>query len=571
MKFVNFHNKSISVFVAIVFMTMLCFWANQTPAAPSAPATEKSSTPSLDKSDTDGTGFIEQEDTAPAAKKGKKFPWLIVALVVVAGGAVLYFTVLKKKNYTLTVNAGEGVTGTPASGTSSHKKGTVVNYNFAAQSGYGGLTVTLDGAAVAASGSVTMNANHALEAKATKFFTLTVNKGAHVTGTPNSGTYSYAPGTVVNYNYAAASGYSGLAVRLDGAAVAASGAITMNADHTLDSTSAKTYYLTVSKGAHVVGLPASGTYSYTEGTNVSYSYAAESGYSNLVVKLDGSIAAGSGTITMSADHSLAANLNIATIEVNSTPAGARIYMGNKDSGFSTPHAFTYPAAVTKTILLRYSCGYKDYVQTVSVIPGQTMTISATREAGIKEDFDVPASSCWKTFDSGWGITGSGQYVFSGNPSGYWAISAYNHAFSGNYRIRVGMKKTSGDISRPDAIFLGDGTNMNDARGYVFFITLSSPASYGIYRVSDFIFSSESGPAFTIKSMTPSAAIHAGLGAWNWLSIVKTGTTYAFLINDVLQCTITDSLHDTSYIWLAEFTGTKATTIQYEGVYLDPTT
>ena len=37
------------------------------------------------------------------------------------------------------------------------------------------LSVTLDGAAVAASGSVTMNANHTLAASATKTFVLTVS------------------------------------------------------------------------------------------------------------------------------------------------------------------------------------------------------------------------------------------------------------------------------------------------------------------------------------------------------------------------------------------------------------
>ncbi|MCJ7524872.1 MAG: hypothetical protein MUP71_06560, partial [Candidatus Aminicenantes bacterium] len=106
MKYVNFHHKPISMFVIIAFSIMLVFWANQTPAAPSNSAPEKSSAATLENSKGEGTGFIEQEESAPAIKKGKKFPWLIVALVVVAGGAAVYFLVLKKKKYTLTVTVG---------------------------------------------------------------------------------------------------------------------------------------------------------------------------------------------------------------------------------------------------------------------------------------------------------------------------------------------------------------------------------------------------------------------------------------------------------------------------------
>ena len=271
MKIAKLCHKPVSMFVVVAFTFLLFYWANQAPAAPAVPAPEKSSAASLENSKDEGTGVIEQEESTPVIKKGKKFPWLIVALVAVAGGAAVYFSVIKKKNYTLTVTVGEGVTGTPAAGTSTNKKGTVVSYNYSLQSGYSSLAVTLDGATVAASGTVTMNANHTLAASSTK-----------------------------------------------------------------------TFVLTVSKGAHVNGNPASGTYSYARGTNVPYSYAPESGYSNLEVKLDNVAAANAGTIAMDANHSLSANLKGATIVVNSTPAGARIYMDKVDSGFTTsPHLFLH--------------------------------------------------------------------------------------------------------------------------------------------------------------------------------------------------------------------------------------
>lgn len=64
-------------------------------------------------------------------------------------------------------------------------------------------------------------------------FVLTVNVGAGVSGTPASGSYSYAENDVVVYNYSAQAGYANLTVLLDGVAVAATGTINMNSNRTL--------------------------------------------------------------------------------------------------------------------------------------------------------------------------------------------------------------------------------------------------------------------------------------------------------------------------------------------------
>jgi len=75
-------------------------------------------------------------------------------------------TVTDTAQYTLTVTMGEGVNGTPAAGSHSYSENDIVSYSYAAQTGYGNLTVTLDGAPVASSGAVTMTANHTLNATA---------------------------------------------------------------------------------------------------------------------------------------------------------------------------------------------------------------------------------------------------------------------------------------------------------------------------------------------------------------------------------------------------------------------
>lgn len=66
------------------------------------------------------------------------------------------------------------------------------------------------------------------------------------------------------------------------------------------------YILLVNISAGVVGSPSTGTYTYSQGDLVNYNYTLQSGYSNLVVTLDGGIVAASGVINMNNDRSLSA-------------------------------------------------------------------------------------------------------------------------------------------------------------------------------------------------------------------------------------------------------------------------
>ena len=68
--------------------------------------------------------------------------------------------------YTLTVSVGEGVTGTPATGTYSHSENDVVYYSYSSQPKFGNLTVTLNSTGASTTGSITMNSNHTLTATA---------------------------------------------------------------------------------------------------------------------------------------------------------------------------------------------------------------------------------------------------------------------------------------------------------------------------------------------------------------------------------------------------------------------
>ena len=111
MKLVNFYRKPISMFVMVTFTILLCFWANQAPAAPSAPAAEKNSEATIEQGDSGSPNFIEEESkSAATVKKPKKFPWLLAGAGIVAVGVLAYFLLIKKKstspysNGVLTIN-----------------------------------------------------------------------------------------------------------------------------------------------------------------------------------------------------------------------------------------------------------------------------------------------------------------------------------------------------------------------------------------------------------------------------------------------------------------------------------
>jgi hypothetical protein len=136
-------------------------------------------------------------------------------------------------------------------------------------------------------------------------YKLNVSMGPGVSGYPVAGTFVYKKGKKVRYVYNLGYGYRALKVMLDGSEVATSGEFTMDRDHVLAVTSEEQFYdLTVTTSAGVSGTPAAGTYSYKEGTSVTYSYIAATGYDNLKVQVDGINVVAQGTLKMDRAHTL---------------------------------------------------------------------------------------------------------------------------------------------------------------------------------------------------------------------------------------------------------------------------
>jgi hypothetical protein len=69
----------------------------------------------------------------------------------------------------------------------------------------------------------------------------------------------------------------------------------------------KKYTLTVNRSEGVEGSPTAGTYTHKKGETVSYNFSRSSGYTDLIVTLDGNPVSSSGSIVMNADHTLSAS------------------------------------------------------------------------------------------------------------------------------------------------------------------------------------------------------------------------------------------------------------------------
>ena len=162
----------------------------------------------------------------------KRKAFLVMAAVLLAAG--FSFDGCKKADAgtgLLTVIVSVGVSGIPAAGAYTYNIGDQVAYAFTLDAGHEKLTVMLDGTEIAASGTIIVSGDHTLKAYSDENgqFTLTVTVTDGVSGTPAEGTYTYAQGAVLHYNYALNDGYANLTATLDGVDVAAaSGSVTMD-------------------------------------------------------------------------------------------------------------------------------------------------------------------------------------------------------------------------------------------------------------------------------------------------------------------------------------------------------
>jgi hypothetical protein len=256
-------------------------------------------------------------------------------------------------------------------------------------------------------------------------YTLTVNKDAGVNGTPDSGSSQYKKGTTVNYNFTLKPGYKDLKVTLDNAPVAASGTVTMKGNHTLSASATvkpKQYTLTVSTDSGVDGTPATGTYNYDQGQTVNYSYTAKSGYGNLVVKLDSSAIAATGTVTMNNNHKITVTTNAKTAvtivlhDVIGIPAAGTYYY---DTGKTVFIDYAYQASFNKSMICQMyiDATLQRSVTNVSEINGTMTLVMSNSHTLSVYGYRGSIPGTWKVQETYGSLVYNYKYVFAGELGG----------------------------------------------------------------------------------------------------------------------------------------------------------
>lgn len=131
------------------------------------------------------------------------------------------------------------------------------------------------------------------------------------------------------------------------------------------------------------------------------------------------LTATNSTGSVTASVTISVGLAYGSIEVNSTPVGARIYLDGVDTGQATPTIFNNVAAGDHTVRLSYY-HYKDWEAIVTVVSEQNSYLNAllvwtpensiTIQPGIINGKDASVDDTWPT--TNWGDTST--LLFIGN-------------------------------------------------------------------------------------------------------------------------------------------------------------
>ena len=317
------------------------------------------------------------------------------------------------------------------------------------------------------------------------------------------------------------------------------------------------YTLRVTLSPWTSGTP-SAKASFKKGRSVSYNYSAQYGHGDVKVTLDGVEKPAWGTIIMDRDHDiLVYTVHRATLHVNSTPAGAKIYIDNADSGFVTPHTFLYPDSTTKTVLLR-ACGYKDWEREVDLPIDHQLWIEEKLEPGIKEEFIIPISPCWLARDPA-NLTQTGSWITATAPERGYQYILYQYPFQSYYVFSTEIRTASVIASKSDyrvGVILSTTSDMANSRGYE--IIFTRDRQYAIYKNDGYDYLTDSGNRSYIKPPTICGPRNTSPGAWNNLEIENVGGTLYLQVNHEMVFSFTNKDYDVRHVALAIFgKGAKA--------------
>ncbi|MBA7598847.1 hypothetical protein ES703_05872 [subsurface metagenome] len=135
-----------------------------------------------------------------------------------------------------------------------------------------------------------------------------------------------------------------------------------------------------------------------------------------------------------------ANLSSATgnLQVNSTPTGAEIWLDGSNTGQLTNHLFEDVSPGSHIVKLTKE-GYKDWIDTVEVVAGETTTIDATLEEIVVEEVELAYDDGTPTGGYFWGEAGYVSAVRMTPPAGTWKLKTARYYFTlvkGPVKVRI---------------------------------------------------------------------------------------------------------------------------------------
>jgi len=229
--------------------------------------------------------------------------------------------------YTLTILATAGGTTNPTPGTYVNSSGTIINVTALPYNGFLFEYWGLDSVSNTTNPiSITMNANHSLQAFFTSLYTLTILATAGGTTNPTPGTYVNSSGTIINVTASPDTGHLFGYWMLDGVSNTTNPiSITMNKNHTLTAHFALQQFVIIINATTGGTTSPSGWCIYPYGYVVNVTASPNTGYYLCYWILDSENVEPSNpiSITMTTDHTLTANFTLLryTITINATAGG----------------------------------------------------------------------------------------------------------------------------------------------------------------------------------------------------------------------------------------------------------
>lgn len=213
-----------------------------------------------------------------------------------------------------------------------------------------------------------------------------------------------------------------------------------------------------------------------------------------------------------------------SIDVRSTPTGARIFLDGADTGKVTDAVLTDVKAGSHSITLKKAL-FQDWSTTVNVSKDQTTYVNAELFAApFNENFDDGVANYWVSSGPGTWKVVSGVYTFHPVGTGEHNYTWYD---VGNFKDFTFQADIRSSVDQCLA-FRGDPSSM---KWYLFYVWQTSQEWA--------VFKAEGSTLRSLKGYEYSSAIRRW-DSWNNLKVVVSGTNFTFYINGVRVGSISDA-------------------------------